>query len=318
MNLKSIIQLISKDMQLVEKIILKQLNSNIFFINKIINYIINGGKKIRPIICILIGHALGFEKTKHINFAALIEFIHIATLLHDDVIDRSKKRRGKKTINNVFGNKTSILIGDFIYSRTFQMMTNLKSMHILKIMSNATNTIVKGEILQLINSNNMKINEKIYMKIIYSKTAKLFEAATHVSAILSNANKKQQNSLQKYGKHLGIAFQLINDLLDYTKNKKKDIGNDLYEGKITLPLLHAINKSSLKESNVIKNAIKEKKISNFNNILIILKKFGSLEYTQKKAVKEAKKANRFLKNLPNSSYKEALFNLTSIITHHKY
>ncbi|WP_348666080.1 octaprenyl diphosphate synthase [Arsenophonus symbiont of Ornithomya chloropus] len=317
MNLKSIIQLTEKEMQAVNKIISNQLNSNIQIINQLGNYIItSGGKKIRPIIAILVGKVLGYQGGKHINIAALVEFIHTATLLHDDVVDESNIRRGKKTANSIFGNATSILVGDFMYTRSFQMMTDLNSMTILKLMSDATNIIAEGEVLQLINCNNPDITESTYMQIIYNKTARLFEVAAHASAIVSGANKKQQKALQYYGKYLGTAFQLMDDFRDYdsdSNNTGKNIGNDLNEGKLTLPLLHAMKEGSPKESSLIRNAIvKGNGRALLKTILITMKRCGSLEYTKEIAKKEAEKAIQIIDILPHSSYKDALISLPYI------
>ncbi|WMY96993.1 MAG: octaprenyl diphosphate synthase [Arsenophonus sp.] len=317
MNLKSIIQLTEKEMKAVNKIILNQMNSNIKIINKLGNYIItSGGKKIRPIIAILVGKILGYKGDKNINIAALVEFIHTATLLHDDVVDKSNMRRGKKTANSIFGNATSILVGDFMYTRSFQMMTDLNSMTILKLMSNATNIIAEGEILQLINCNNPDISESTYMQIIYNKTARLFEVAAHASAIVSGANKKQQKAFQNYGKYLGTAFQLMDDFRDYDSNSTQNgeiIGNDLNEGKLTLPLLHAMKEGSSKESSLIRNAIVEGNGRNLlKTILITMKRCGSLEYTKEMAKKEAEKAIKIIDIFPHSSYKDALISLPYI------
>ncbi|MFP3019123.1 MAG: octaprenyl diphosphate synthase [Arsenophonus sp.] len=320
MNLESIINLTAQDMEAVNKAILNQFNSDIHLINQLGHYIINsGGKKIRPIITILVGKALGYQGKKHINVAALIEFIHTATLLHDDVIDKSTLRRGKKTANAVFGNAASVLVGDFIYTRSFQMMTELNSMDVLKLMSDATNIISEGEIFQLINCNNPYITESAYMQIIYSKTARLFEAATHASAIVSGANEIQQKALRDYGRYIGTAFQLIDDLLDYdadTSSIGKNIGDDLNEGKITLPLLHAMKKGTAEESALICNSIEQgNKRYLLNSILITMKRCGSLEYTRDKAIEEANKAIKALDILPDTSYKDALISLAYISVH---
>ncbi|WMY97647.1 MAG: octaprenyl diphosphate synthase [Arsenophonus sp.] len=314
MNLKSIIKLTKKDMQEVNKIIINELNSDVLLIKKISKYIIDsGGKKIRPIIAILIGKYLKYKGEKHINIAALVEFIHTATLLHDDVIDKSKIRRGKKTVNTIFGNSASILIGDFIYSKSFQMMTNLGLMSILKLMSDTTNIIAKGEIIQLMYTNNPNITEEIYMQIIYNKTARLFESTAIASAIVSGANKIQKKAFQNYGRYLGIAFQLINDISDYNiknHNLNQNIGNDLKEGKLTLPLLHLIQNGTKKESDLIRKIIqKGNGINFFKNIVFLMKHYGSIEYTYNKAKKSAYQAIRSINKLPNSSFKKALINL---------
>ncbi|CAK6618914.1 Octaprenyl diphosphate synthase [Providencia stuartii] len=235
MNLESIVELTSEDMSAVNEAILSQLNSDVALINQLGYYIVSGGgKRIRPMIAVLAGRSLGYSGQKHIQVAALIEFIHTATLLHDDVVDESDMRRGKQTANAVFGNAASVLVGDFIYTRSFQMMTDLDSMRVLKLMSEATNVIAEGEVLQLMNCNDPNITEENYMQVIYSKTARLFEAAAHASAILASATPEQEKALQDYGRYLGTAFQLIDDLLDYDADNKqlgKNTGDDLDEGE---------------------------------------------------------------------------------------
>ncbi|MGP1959842.1 MAG: octaprenyl diphosphate synthase [Arsenophonus sp. NC-TX2-MAG3] len=317
MNLESIINLTAKDMEAVNEVILNQLNSDVYLINQLGHYIISGGgKKIRPIIAILAGRALGYQRERHINIAALVEFIHIASLLHDDVVDESTLRRGKKTANVVFGNAASVLVGDFIYTRSFQMMIELDSMPVLKLMSDATNIIAEGEVSQLINCNNPDISESTYMQIIYSKTARLFEAATHASAIVSGANKAQQKALRDYGRYLGTAFQLIDDLLDYDINSPtfgKNIGDDLDEGKLTLPLLHAMKKGTAEESGLIRNSIEKGNGRHLLSvILIIMKRCNSLKYTRNRAREEADKAIKAVGILPDTSYKEALISLARL------
>ncbi|MFP3014218.1 MAG: octaprenyl diphosphate synthase [Arsenophonus sp.] len=320
MNLESIINLTAEDMEAVNKVILSQLNSDIYLINQLGRYIISGGgKKIRPRIAILAGRALGYKGKKHINVAALVEFIHTATLLHDDVVDKSSMRRGKKTANFVFGNSASVLVGDFIYTRSFQMMTELGSMPVLKLISDTTNVIAEGEVSQLINCNNPNITESAYMEIIYSKTASLFEASTHASAIVSGANETQQNALRDYGRYLGTAFQLIDDILDYEADSStfgKNIGDDLNEGKLTLPLLHAMKEGTTEESAIICNSIeKGNKRHLLGSILITMKRCGSIEYTHDMARKEADKAIKALDILPDTYYKDALISLAYISVH---
>lgn len=323
MSLNNINKLIEKELFLVNRILKNKLKSKIDIINKIKNYMINGGgKRIRPIISLLSAKAIKYQGHKHIDIAASIEMIHIATLLHDDVIDGSKLRRGKLTNNMLFGNAKSILVGDFIYTKSFQMMTNLKSIKILSLMSNAANIITEGEIMQLMSCNNPNLSENNYMKIIYSKTACLFEIAAQSSAIIANSNIKQEQALKRYGKHFGIAFQIIDDLLDYSidiKNTGKQIGNDLKEGKVTLPLLHVIKNTNYK---IIKNIFEEIQKGNSKKILhMVLKimhKYGSLEWARNKAKKEAKKAILALNYLPPSIWSIALEDLAKIAIHRKY
>lgn len=267
-------------------------------------------------IAILAGRSLGYSEHKHIQVAALIEFIHTATLLHDDVVDESDMRRGKQTANAVFGNAASVLVGDFIYTRSFQMMTDLDSMRVLKLMSEATNVIAEGEVLQLMNCNDPDITEESYMQVIYSKTARLFEAASHASAILANATPEQEKALQDYGRYIGTAFQLVDDLLDYDADNTqlgKNTGDDLDEGKPTLPLLHAMQHGNTEESALIRQAIEQGNGRHLlDTVLGTMKRCGSLEYTYQRAQEEAQKAIDALNAIEDSVYKEALIGLAHV------
>ena len=267
-------------------------------------------------IAVLTGRALGYDGDKHIQVAALIEFIHTATLLHDDVVDESDMRRGKQTANEVFGNAASVLVGDFIYTRSFQMMTDLDSMRVLKLMSEATNVIAEGEVLQLMNCNDPDISEADYMQGIYSKTARLFEAASQSAAILAGATPEQEKALQDYGRFLGTAFQLIDDVLDYDADNAtlgKNTGDDLDEGKPTLPLLHAMHNGNAEESALIRQAIEQGNGRHLlEQVLATMKRCGSLAYTYARAEEEADKAIAALSALPDSQYKDALAALAHI------
>lgn len=267
-------------------------------------------------IAVLTGRALGYDGDKHIQVAALIEFIHTATLLHDDVVDESDMRRGKQTANEVFGNAASVLVGDFIYTRSFQMMTDLDSMRVLKLMSEATNVIAEGEVLQLMNCNDPDISEADYMQVIYSKTARLFEAASQSAAILAGATPEQEKALQDYGRFLGTAFQLIDDVLDYDADNAtlgKNTGDDLDEGKPTLPLLHAMHNGNAEESALIRQAIEQGNGRHLlEQVLATMKRCGSLAYTYARAEEEADKAIAALSALPDSQYKDALAGLAHI------
>lgn len=323
MNITQITKLIRQDMIDVNSEIYKQLNSEISLINELIQHILNNkGKQIRPMITILTAKALHYKKKQHIIIAALIECIHTATLLHDDVIDASCIRRGQKTANIAFGNAASILVGDFIYTRAFHMMTQLKSLSILSLMANAVNIIAKGELLQLINCNNSTISTHKYMKIIYHKTARLFEVSSQVSAILSGANSHQEKALRNYGRYIGIAFQLINDLLNYKLSNtkfRKNTGDDLNAGKPTLPLIHAIHNSTPKQALIIHRAIQQGNNRHLLHIILeILHQCGSLEYTQKCAEIKIKKAISYLNILPPSPYRQALENLANFILQKNY
>ncbi|CDL82877.1 octaprenyl diphosphate synthase [Xenorhabdus szentirmaii] len=317
MNLESIIQLTADDMAAVNETILNQLNSDVALINQLGYYIISGGgKRIRPMIAVLAGKALQCKDEKHIKVAALIEFIHTATLLHDDVVDESDMRRGKATANAIYGNAASVLVGDFIYTRSFQMMTSLDSMRVLKLMSDATNVIAEGEVMQLMNCNDPDISEDDYMRVIYSKTARLFEVAAHSAAILSNATPEQETALRDYGRYLGTAFQLIDDLLDYDSDNStlgKNTGDDLNEGKPTLPLLHAMHHGTPEQSALIRSAIEQGNGRHLlDTVLATMKQCGSLEYTRQRAEEEADKAISVLQILEDSPYKAALVGLAHV------
>lgn len=317
MNSEQIIALTADDMAAVNQKIQKQLTSDVSLINQLGYYIISGGgKRIRPMIAVLTGRALGYDGDKHIQVAALIEFIHTATLLHDDVVDESDMRRGKQTANEVFGNAASVLVGDFIYTRSFQMMTDLDSMRVLKLMSEATNVIAEGEVLQLMNCNDPDISEADYMQVIYSKTARLFEAASQSAAILAGATPEQEKALQDYGRFLGTAFQLIDDVLDYDADNAtlgKNTGDDLDEGKPTLPLLHAMHNGNAEESALIRQAIEQGNGRHLlEQVLATMKRCGSLAYTYARAEEEADKAIAALSTLPDSQYKDALAGLAHI------
>lgn len=317
MNLEQIIDLTQDDMAAVNASILEQLNSEVSLINQLGYYIISGGgKRIRPMIAVLAARALSYEGDKHIKVAALIEFIHTATLLHDDVVDESDMRRGKATANAAFGNAASVLVGDFIYTRAFQMMTDLESLPVLALMAKAVNVIAEGEVQQLINCNDPDITEDSYMQVIYSKTARLFEAASQSSAMLAGGTQEQILALQDYGRYLGTAFQLIDDLLDYDADGEtlgKNTGDDLDEGKPTLPLLHAMQHGDKDQSAMIRNAIEEGNGRHLlEPVLAAMHQWGSLEYTRQRAEEEADKAIKALQVLPDSVYRSALEGLAHL------
>ncbi len=317
MNLEQITDITSKDMEAVDQQILKQLSSDVMLINQLGHYIISGGgKRIRPMIAVLAARALDYQGQQHITNAALIEFIHTSTLLHDDVVDESSMRRGKATANNTFGNAASVLVGDFIVTRAFQMMTEIGSLRILEVMSAAVNVIAEGEVLQLMNCNNPDTTEESYMQVIYSKTARLFEAAAQTSAILSQATPEQENALANYGRYLGTAFQLIDDLLDYTADNQalgKNIGDDLSEGKPTLPLLHAMRHATPEQAQMIRQAIEQGNGRHLlEDVLAIMQQTGSLHWTRQTAEQEADKAIDALQILPDSPWRQALIALAHL------
>ncbi|SES73664.1 octaprenyl diphosphate synthase [Thorsellia anophelis] len=323
MNLSDVMNLTEKDMKAVNEEILSQLNSKVSLINQVGYYLISsGGKRLRPLITLLSAHALGYKGQDHIKIAALIEFIHTATLLHDDVVDESPTRRGKSTANAEFGNAASVLVGDFIYTRSFQMMTDIGSMPLLKLMSDAVNVIAEGEVLQLINCNNPDVSMTDYMQVIYSKTARLFEAATHSAAVITNQDDTLTECLKDYGKYLGTAFQLIDDHLDYTADSEqlgKALGDDLAEGKVTLPLLHAMAHADGEDRHLLRQIVETGDgRQHIDNVLKIMNKYGSLDYTKQKAEEESDKAIASLSQLDDSIYKDALIFLANLAVNRTY
>lgn len=322
-SLDQISALAKTDMQAVDQAILAQLNSDVVLINQLGHYIISGGgKRIRPLIAVLVANAVGYQGREHITCAAFIEFIHTATLLHDDVVDESDMRRGRETANARFGNAASVLVGDFIYTRAFQMMTSLRSLDVLQVMSDATNVIAEGEVQQLMNINDPDTTEANYMQVIYSKTARLFEAASQCSAIVSGADQATVIAMRDYGRYLGTAFQLVDDILDYSANAEqlgKNIGDDLAEGKPTLPLLHAMRSGNPQQAALIREAIEQGgKREALDEILAIMAEHKSLDYTMERAKQEAQKAVDAIAILPESEYKQALISLAYLSVDRSY
>lgn len=323
LTLEQIQALAQSDMQAVNAEILAQLNSEVLLINQLGHYIIaGGGKRIRPLIAVLAARALGYAGNKHITCAAFIEFVHTATLLHDDVVDESDMRRGRETANAAFGNAASVLVGDFIYTRSFQMMTDVDSLKVLKVMSAATNALAEGEVQQLMNVNDPNTTEANYMRVIYNKTARLFEAATQCVAIIAAANEQIENALKAYGCYLGTAFQLVDDILDYSANAEqfgKNVGDDFVEGKPTLPLLHAMQQGNEAQKALIRQAIEQGgEREQIPEVLAIMAEHKSLDYTMQKAQAEAQKAVDALSVLPESEYKQALISLAYLSVDRTY
>ena len=317
MNIKQISELAEQDMQLVNQCIGQQLTSDVALINQLGMYIVNsGGKRIRPMLTVLAAKALDYQGDKQHTLATIIEFIHTATLLHDDVVDESTLRRGKQTANAVFGNQASVLVGDFLYTRSFQMMVTLDSMRIMNILANATNVISEGEVLQLMNCNDPDTTEQSYFDVIYGKTARLFEATTQLAAIIAETSPEIEDAMRLYGMHLGTAFQLIDDVMDYASEAEdmgKNVGDDLAEGKPTLPLLYAMWNSEGKQKQQISDAIEHGNgMEHLTDILATMKQTGALEYTKQKAEDEADKAIQLLSCIPESPYKQALISLANI------
>ncbi|KGQ26848.1 octaprenyl diphosphate synthase [Gallibacterium anatis CCM5995] len=323
MDLNEIQALSAKDMQAVNAMISQQLQSDVALINQLSFYIINGGgKRIRPLIAVLVANALNYQGDRHITCATFIEFIHTATLLHDDVVDESTLRRGKDTANAIFGNAASVLVGDFIYTRAFQLMARLGSLPVMQVMSDAVNVIAAGEVLQLMNCNDPDTTEQSYMQVIYSKTARLFEVAAECSALLSEATEQQVQAMKLYGRYLGTAFQLIDDVLDYCADVDKlgkNLGDDLEEGKPTLPLLHAMQHASEDERQLIRSIIEHGHGRKYlAEVQAMMDKYQSLTYTIEKAKQEAQKAIDSLSIIDDNPYKEALISLAKISVERSY
>ncbi len=300
-------------MQAVDTVIRSSLRSEVSLINTIGEHIIgSGGKRLRPALVLLSSGIFGEIKTHQHQLAAIVEFIHTATLLHDDVVDESQLRRGKSTANHLFGNAASVLVGDFLYSRAFQMMVKLQNMRVMEILSEATNIISEGEVLQLLNVHNADVTEQEYLKVIHFKTAKLFEAAARLGAVMGNASNKNENALAHYGMHLGTAFQLIDDVLDLSGNAKqigKNLGDDLSEGKPTLPLLIAMNRGDATQSTTIRNAIQHGGLDELPAVLAAVKATDALDYVRKLAENEARLGVDGIAHLPNSTNKQVLIDL---------
>ena len=315
MTLTDIRNLIQDDIQAVDTLILNRLASDVVLINQIGHYIINnGGKRIRPLLLLLSARACGYQGTEHHTMAAVIEFIHTSTLLHDDVVDESDTRRGQKTANEVWGNAASVLVGDFLYSRSFEMMVEPGIMKIMQVMSSATNVIAEGEVLQLLNIQDADTTEERYMEVIHRKTAKLFEAAAQMGPILAN-KPELESAFIAYGCHIGAAFQLIDDALDYMSDAEtmgKNVGDDLAEGKPTLPLIYVLQNGQDKEKEVIRRAIEEEGIKLLDEVTAIIKSSGAIEYTEQRAIAEAELAKQSLAPLADSDLKQALLHLADL------
>jgi len=312
---------IEPQFEAVNDYIINHLGSNVPLVEKIGHYIVeSGGKRLRPLLVLLAANAADYRGDKHIPLAAIIEFIHTATLLHDDVVDNSDLRRGKDTANAKWGNAPSVLVGDFLYSRAFQVLVEIGSMPIMEVISNATNVIAEGEVLQLLNTKNPDTTEEAYMQVILGKTAMLFEAATEAGAILAEASKEEQEGLRLYGLHLGTAFQLIDDVMDYLSTAEemgKNVGDDLAEGKATLPLIHAMRAGNEEQRKLVRQAIRKGGLDDLQPIMDIVKETGAIEYTQEKAQGEADKAIAALDALQGTSFKETLIQIANLAVKRK-
>ena len=291
-------------------------------IRQISEYIINGGgKRLRPALVLLAAGACGYSGSAHYQLAAVVEFIHTATLLHDDVVDDSDLRRGQATANALFGNAASVLVGDFLYSRSFQMMVELKNMRVMEVLANATNTIAEGEVLQLLNCHNPGVTEEDYLHVIRYKTAKLFQAAGQIGAVISQATPEVEDSLSRYGLHLGTAFQLIDDVLDYSGDHVetgKNLGDDLAEGKPTLPLIYAMQRGTLEQAGLIRHAVEHGGLQEFRPVLATIRDTGALDYTRRQANLESQRAMEAVASLPQSSYRDSLLQLAAFAVSRNY
>jgi len=304
---------ITDDMQAVDAVIRKSLYSDVVLINQVADYIINsGGKRLRPALVLLSAGVFGKVEARHHQLAAVVEFIHTATLLHDDVVDESALRRGRATANTLFGNAASVLVGDFVYSRAFQMMVGVQNMRVMEVLSEATNIIAEGEVLQLLNCHDADITDEAYLKVIHYKTAKLFEAATRLGAIICNATPQDEQAMAEYGMRLGTAFQLIDDVLDLSgdsQNIGKNLGDDLAEGKPTLPLLFAMRNGSAQQRAVIRHAIEQGGLDELPAVIKAVQETGALDHVRNIARNEADLACAAIASMPQSTHHQALISL---------
>ncbi|HZP92753.1 MAG TPA: octaprenyl diphosphate synthase [Burkholderiales bacterium] len=322
MTPENITSLIADDMRAVDAVIRERLHSDVVLIRQVAEYIIgSGGKRLRPALVVLAAGACGYRGTAHHQLAAVIEFIHTATLLHDDVVDDSAMRRGRATANATFGNPASVLVGDFLYSRAFQMMVEIQSMRVMQVLAEATNTIAEGEVLQLLNVGNPEVGEQDYLRVIRSKTAKLFEAAGRLGAILAGSARGVEDALGAYGMHLGTAFQVVDDVLDYSGDLAqtgKNLGDDLAEGKVTLPLIYAMRNGSPHQRGLIEAAIAHGGRAEFGPVLQAVRDCGALDYARDQARSESQRAAQHLASLPRSNYKESLLELAAFAASRNY
>jgi octaprenyl-diphosphate synthase len=315
-------QLLALDMSAVDQVIRRRLHSEVALVNQVGEYIVNsGGKRLRPALVVLSAHAFAYQGTRHHDLAAVVEFIHTATLLHDDVVDESGLRRGRPTANALFGNAASVLVGDFLYSRAFQMMVEVGEMRVMQTLADATNVIAEGEVLQLLNCNDADVEADNYMRVIHYKTAKLFEAAMRLGAILGKASSADEAAAATYGMHLGTAFQLIDDVLDYSANEQetgKHLGDDLAEGKPTLPLIYAMQHGTAEQAAVVRAAIEQGDVSKFAEVLQIIHATGALDFTRQQAMREVELACAAIAGMPDSKYKVSLIELAHFAATRQY
>jgi octaprenyl-diphosphate synthase len=322
MDFQAIRALAHDDMQAVDREIQARLASDVALINELSTYLIqSGGKRLRPLLVVIGARAFGYTGQAHVTLAATIEFIHTATLLHDDVVDASALRRGQSTANTIWGNEASVLVGDFLYSRAFEMMVDVGDMRVMEILAHTTNTIARGEVLQLLNCHDPDTGEARYLEVIRGKTAKLFEAATQLPAVITGQSDEVERAMATYGRHLGTAFQLIDDALDYGRNNPalgKSVGDDLAEGKPTLPLIHAMQHGNGEQRALIRRAIEEGGQAHIDAVIDAVESAGSLAYTARRAEEEAALALAALGVLPESPYAQALRDLAYFSAHRSH
>lgn len=322
MNTEEINALCREDMDGVNRMIRQRLQSDVALVNQLGHYIIDsGGKRFRPLLVLLSARAHGYEGSLHHILAAIIEFIHTATLLHDDVVDESSLRRGKETANELFGNAASVLVGDFLYSRAFEMMVDVDSMKVMAILANTTNVIAEGEVMQLMNVHDAETTEEKYLEVIFCKTAKLFEAATQLGAVLCRRSEEEVQAMAAFGRYLGTAFQLIDDVMDYSSNSEqmgKNVGDDLAEGKPTLPLIYAMQQGTAEQASVIRSAIEKGGYDRIQEVQAIIQQTGALQYTENMAQLQAQLAVDELAHLPDSESKLMLENIARLSVHRNH
>ena len=317
-----VMALCQPDMQAVDQVIRQRLSSDVALVNQLSHYIINsGGKRLRPLLVLLSARSFAYQGEMHHLLAAIIEFIHTATLLHDDVVDESDLRRGNETANALFGNAASVLVGDFLYSRAFEMMVDVDNMRVMQILARTTNVIAEGEVMQLMNVHDAETTEEKYLEVIYCKTAKLFEAATRLGAVLCQRSEAEEQAMAAYGRYLGTAFQLIDDVMDYSSNSEqmgKNVGDDLAEGKPTLPLIYAMQQGTAEQVAVIRSAIEKGGYDQIDEVQEIIRQTGALQYTEKMAQLQAQLAIDELEHIPDSESKTMLVNVARLSVHRNH
>jgi octaprenyl-diphosphate synthase len=322
LSLDDLRRFVADDMQAVDAVIRRRLHSEVVLVRQVSEYIIgSGGKRLRPVLVLLGAGACGLHGPQVHELAAVVEFIHTATLLHDDVVDGSEMRRGRATANASFGNPAAVLVGDFLYSRAFQMMVDVRSMRVMEVLSEATNVIAEGEVLQLMNVHDADITEEAYLHVIRYKTAKLFEAAGRLGPVLAGVSAAIEQAMSNYGMHLGTAFQLIDDVLDYSGDLAttgKNLGDDLAEGKPTLPLIHTMRTGTPEQAAVVRHAIEQGGIADFDPVVRAVHATGALAYARSVAEREAQLARTALESLPHSQYRESLLDLAAFSVNRNY